>query len=494
MYSSLVSVSDKSQVVRRTGSRATQSQSPLPNLSGRNEQSKLAAQVASRIVDDVVARGWPVGDLLGSSDEFLERFDVSRAVFREAVRLLEHLQVAQARRGTGGGLVVVEPSVDAIIEAAVLYLTRVDARFDEVLEARSVLDEIAAELAAARVDSEGRSRLRALIYSERSGEIQDRQAFHTLLAELAHNPALELFVEIINIVSNLYMRNVGPTTIGSSSEVQRAHARIAHAVIAGNGTLARELMAKHMRSEVAHLRGLRTSRQMLPPGTALSDPDIQKKAEGLAREIYRNVAADHFEPGHLLGSEPELIERYGVSRAVFREAVRLLEHHHVATMRRGPGGGLFVAEPSSTAVADVVAIYLARKGTGVSALAELRVRVEVSLVDLVIDRLDATSSAALDDALEVDEGDEKADISIHNLHANIARLTGNRALELITLVLIRLTRFHQYRELSSSEESEIRREVNRAHVYIARSIQQGDGDLARKRIRRHLDALTTHLH
>lgn len=44
--------------------------------------------------------------------------------------------------------------------------------------------------------------------------------------------------------------------------------------------------------------------------------------------------------GQSLGPEAELLDRYQVSRAVFREAVRILEHQQIARTRRGPGGGL----------------------------------------------------------------------------------------------------------------------------------------------------------
>jgi DNA-binding FadR family transcriptional regulator len=368
-------------------------------LNSRTGQQKLAAQVASRIVDDVVARGWPVGEVLGSSNDFLERYDISRAVFREAVRLLEHQQVARTRRGPGGGLVVTEPSVDAITDAAILYLHRVGARLDEVLEARLVLEEIETELSG--------------------------------------NPALDLVVDILDRARALYGR-----------------------------------------------------RQTLPIPPERPD---QKLAEGVAREIFQGVVADRLEPGHLLGSEPELTERYGVSRAVFREAVRLLEHHQVAAMRRGPGGGLFVSVPTSAAVAEVLAIYLARHGAGISAVADLRVRLEVALVDLVIDRLDEEGAATLEESVEVEEGDDEAEVTIHNLHAHLAHLTGNRALELISLMLIRLTRFHQRRGISTKEAAAIRDEVNRTHVNIARAIQASDRELARKRVQRHLEVLTTHL-
>ena len=58
------------------------------------------------------------------------------------------------------------------------------------------------------------------------------------------------------------------------------------------------------------------------------------------------------------------MERYDVSRAVLREAVRVLEHHQVARMRRGPGGGLFVAEPGVEAVTEAVALQIDRLGIG----------------------------------------------------------------------------------------------------------------------------------
>ena len=61
---------------------------------GADSSAKRAAKVADRIVEDVMALGWPVGQVLGSETELLERYQVSRAVFREAVRLVEHQQVA----------------------------------------------------------------------------------------------------------------------------------------------------------------------------------------------------------------------------------------------------------------------------------------------------------------------------------------------------------------------------------------------------------------
>src|SRR6266545_1910401 len=90
--------------------------------------SKLAATTATRIVQEVVSRGWPVGAVLGSEPELLERYGVSRAVFREAVRLVEHRQVARMRRGPRGGLVVTSPTLESVIDPGAVYLFYANAR------------------------------------------------------------------------------------------------------------------------------------------------------------------------------------------------------------------------------------------------------------------------------------------------------------------------------------------------------------------------------
>src|SRR4051812_248973 len=83
---------------------------------------KLAAQIAHRIEAEVMRRGWPVGTSLGSEIELREQFGVSRSVLREAVRLVEHHQVARMRRGPHGGLFVSAPDAGPATRAIVIYL------------------------------------------------------------------------------------------------------------------------------------------------------------------------------------------------------------------------------------------------------------------------------------------------------------------------------------------------------------------------------------
>jgi DNA-binding FadR family transcriptional regulator len=165
-------------------------------------------------------------------------------------------------------------------------------------------------------------------------------------------------------------------------------------------------------------------------------------------------------------------------------------------MRRGPGGGLFVSAPSVRGVSDVVAVYLARRDISMGDLVELRIRVELALVDLAIAQTDRTQSEAeLSDAL-----DHEAELSTaefadggHDLHAVIARMAGNRALELVLLVLLRLMRLHQVEEVTDEERAVAALEVSKAHGAIAGAITGGDVEVARRRMRRHLEAIGSYL-
>jgi DNA-binding FadR family transcriptional regulator len=176
---------------------------------------------------------------------------------------------------------------------------------------------------------------------------------------------------------------------------------------------------------------------------------------------------------------------------VLREAVRLLEHHQIARMRRGPGGGLFVFEPSASAVTEIVAIYLARRGMRLADLAELRTGVEVAIAGLAASRIDRDGTARLHEALEreaTSSDDDQADV-VHDVHVAVAGAAHSRVLELIALVLIRLSRLYRIERLAPKDRKQVRAEVLHAHQAIATAVESGDQELARYRMRRHLDAL-----
>jgi DNA-binding FadR family transcriptional regulator len=460
---------------------------------GVDSSAKRAAQVADRIINDVVALGWPVGEVLGSEADLLERYQVSRAVFREAVRLLEHQQVARTRRGPGGGLVITEPTIGAVIDAVVLYLHRVDARFDEILEARIILEEFAAQLASERTDEPELNELRRFAHSDPGEPARDPQELHAVVTASSHNAGLELFVDVFNQVAQLYSPDWRRLGSNVEKETVHAHAMIAEAVLAGDGGLARNRMREHLQAEAEFFGRRGSTRQLLPDSVVFAASGLGKGAETVARRITQTIVTEDLQPGDLVGTEPELIAREGVSRAVLREAVRLLEHHHIARMRRGPGGGLFVLAPSADAVTEVAAIYLARRGMRLDELAEVRTEVEVAITDLAAERIDEAGIDGLHDALAREENatDARRVKAVHDLHAAVAAAAQNQALNLVALVLVRLSRPHQIARLTPKMQRQIQAELLRTHTGIAEAVVAGDRELARHRMRQHLEALSS---
>jgi DNA-binding FadR family transcriptional regulator len=67
--------------------------------------------------------------------------------------------------------------------------------------------------------------------------------------------------------------------------------------------------------------------------------------------------------GELLGTEKELIARFGVSRPTFRQAVHIVEAERLVESVRGLNGGLFSRRPDLEGVIASAATYLRSRGS-----------------------------------------------------------------------------------------------------------------------------------
>ncbi len=251
---------------------------------------------------------------------------------------------------------------------------------------------------------------------------------------------------------------------GVEKESLHAHAKIAEAVMAGDGALARTGCTNTWRR-----RRVLPSPTFNPPAA----PRLCRAGRGGAGQgcrgggapHHRIIVAEDLQPGELVGTEPELIEREGVSRALLREAVRLLEHHDIARMRRGPGGGLFVLAPSADAVTETAAIYLARHGMRLAELAEMRTNVEVAIADLAAERIDDAGMGGVAGGAWPTRSTRSTPSASRRCTTCTPRLPAaahNRGLELVALVLIRLSRLYQIERLAPKARKQIRAEVRRA--------------------------------
>ena len=450
---------------------------------------KLAAGIAARIVADISDAGWPEGEVFGSEAELLDRYGVSRAVFREAVRLLEHQEVARMRRGPGGGLVVTVPSVESVIQAVMVYLLYVGARFEEVFEARQALEQEAVSLAAARLGEEHLVELRDLVAAEANGDVAHHRVLHVLVAAASRNPALEFFVDLLHRVTLLYAPESEALTSQVLASSAEAHVRIVESIVGGDASRAVRRMRSHLDAEAGFIRGRMPDRPRAEAVFSRSDGGRTKLAESVARQVFVEVVDAGWPVGELLGSEADLMARFDVSRAVLREAVRVLEHHQVARMRRGPGGGLQVTAPGIDATTVAIALHLDRIGVEAEHLYEVRRNLEMTVLDRVIAGVDTDGVEKLE-AVLAHPHETQIEITRlgQDLHTLLATLSGNRVLELLTDVIVRLSRGHARRAPLTSPVPPLE-ELHAAHREIVDAITARDAALARYRMRRHLDTL-----
>jgi DNA-binding FadR family transcriptional regulator len=460
---------------------------------------KLAAKVARQIEAGIIAAGWPVGSVLGSELELRERYGVSRSILREAVRLTEHHQVTRMRRGPGGGLVVVAPDAGPALHAMVIYLEYIGLSVDDLMEARLLLEPLAAAAAAERVSEEDILELRTLLDEEveRRDETglhaQDR--LHVVLGRMSGNPALELFVDVLTrlTASHAYTAGRLPKNVITAGKVNahEKHVEIVGAVIAGDGLRASAATTDHLSETAAWLREHRSPRRRVG-GTRLPDPPGVKLAESVAAQILAEIVRRGWPRGLVLGSEADLLARYGISRSVLREAVRLLEYHSIAVMRRGPGGGLVVHEPEPEASIDAMALYLDYRSVGPEDLRVVREAIELGALGRVVARRgEAEIAERLQAAIDrTNEPTAPQRTGADHFHAELAALSGNPVLELFLRILTELWSRHRARPTSPTPGPDAEATVVRIHSRILTAILDGDEEIARHRMRRHLEAMT----
>jgi DNA-binding FadR family transcriptional regulator len=162
-------------------------------------------------------------------------------------------------------------------------------------------------------------------------------------------------------------------------------------------------------------------------------------------------------------------------------------------MRKGPGGGLAVTEPDRRAIESAAGLYLRYVGVRRQDLFEARTALELACVTTVAESITEEGIATLRELLRAEEqiGDDGQVPHPHALHAVIASLTGNPAMELFVNVLAQLDHDLAHAESVTwvVDPAEAFPESHRAHQAIVEAIASGDVALAQHRMRRHLQAI-----
>lgn len=109
----------------------------------------------------------------------------------------------------------------------------------------------------------------------------------------------------------------------------------------------------------------------------------REKPQQIADELRRLIIAGELDEGDSLGHEPDLIERFGVSRPSLREALRILEAEGLITVVRGVFGGVVVHRPNQRQTARTAALVLQARNVTLADVFQARTIIEPAAVRLI---------------------------------------------------------------------------------------------------------------
>jgi DNA-binding FadR family transcriptional regulator len=218
---------------------------------------------------------------------------------------------------------------------------------------------------------------------------------------------------------------------------------------------------------------------------------VKQKKLTLVKSAAKAMRADAMQKGdgELLGSEDELLARYGISRPTLRQASALLAQEQVLLIKRGVNGGYFTRRPDAKGVAHTAAIYLQSRHTSLQEIIQAVLPIKVEMATLASRNRDSESLQRLQDLRERDaeaiSGDYHAFLkSEAEFGAILGDLAGNNVLQLF------LETLYDFCSQLGANEDIYRNRPDRVENYwqqrsrMMDAILQGDAELAAMLARR----------
>ena len=206
------------------------------------------AGVAAHLEEEILSGRVAAGAKLPSERELADRYGVSRPVVREALRGLIERNLVAVVPGRGA-YVRAARATDAAPGMDTL-LRRHQATARDLVEARTMLECTAAELAAARATPEDLAAMAdALERFDRAGGIVEQArydlAFHLAIVGAARNPVIAtMFGAITGLTVELMLRSLGDPVVARASVPY--HRAIHEGIRARDPGRARAAMADHL--------------------------------------------------------------------------------------------------------------------------------------------------------------------------------------------------------------------------------------------------------
>lgn len=216
----------------------------------------------------------------------------------------------------------------------------------------------------------------------------------------------------------------------------------------------------------------------------------QNLTQVVIQAIRKQIEEGALKTGDKLPTEPRLIEQFGVSRTVIREAVASLRADGLVDSRHGVG--VFVRTPDNPRQSLGLLVQDPRKISDAIEALELRTAVEVEAATLAAMRCSPAQEAELyaryyELERQANKGanTEKEDFEFH---VAIAQATNNqRFVEFLTLVGRRTIPRARLREEAGLErDPALEQRLNDEHREILEAIAARDPERAQRAMRAHL--------
>jgi DNA-binding FadR family transcriptional regulator len=185
---------------------------------------------------------------------------------------------------------------------------------------------------------------------------------------------------------------------------------------------------------------LATTRKRAGAARKAQRPRLREKPQQIADELRRLIVSGQLSEGESLGREPDLVERFGVSRPSLREALRILEAEGLISVVRGMLGGVVVHEPHGRMTARTAALLLQARNVSLADVHEARSLLEPTAVRVVASLRSRRSAAAelrrlIDEQMQVIEDPEAFGRANARFHERLVALAGNQTLTIVAEML-----------------------------------------------------------
>ncbi|MBB3602643.1 DNA-binding FadR family transcriptional regulator [Mycolicibacterium sp. BK556] len=223
-----------------------------------------------------------------------------------------------------------------------------------------------------------------------------------------------------------------------------------------------------------------------------------EKPEQIAAELRSQIISGELADGAALGREPDLVERFGVSRPSLREALRILETEGLIEVVRGVRGGIFVHSPDERMTARTAAMLLRAQNVSLADVFEGRYLLEPPAARAIAS-LPRGRRAAIDQlrALiareeQVIDDHEAFGLTNHAFHQALVALAGNQTLSIVAGTLDKVLAsalIAVSRADKNLTSAAIRQRDLRSQRRLVELLDAGDADGAEKHWRSHMQYL-----